>query len=439
MEGIPTLDELVRWRDESEAWLYANVFVWSNLVQVGVIALAFVLALVLDGPLQRRLDRLSRTRLGGLRLRGALSTAARLALPLVWLILQWLAVLAAQSANWPHRMMTTAVSLLTAWIVIRLASQVVRDPGWSRFLAISAWTLAALNVVGLLDPTIRFLDGLSIRLGELRVSAYSVLKGVAVLTLLLWLASVLSRVLESRIVALPNLTPSAQVLFTKLLKIVLVTLAVVGGLASVGIDLTAFAVFSGAVGVGVGFGLQKVVSNLVSGVILLLDKSVKPGDVIAVAGYFGKISSLGARYVSVITRDGVEYLIPNEELITQRVENWSYSNNLLRLRVPVGVAYGTDVRLAMRLCLEAAAATRRILAEPKAACLLRGFGESSVELEIRFWINDPMSGRANVTSDLLLGVWDRFREHGIEIPFPQRDVHIRSTPTLVERPGQAPG
>ncbi len=197
-------------------------------------------------------------------------------------------------------------------------------------------------------------------------------------------------------------------------------------MSTVGIDLTAFAVFSGAVGVGIGFGLQKVVSNLISGVILLMDKSVKPGDVITVGETYGWINTLGARYASVVTRDGTEYLIPNEDIITQQVVNWSYSNNAVRLKIPIGISYKADVRKAIALCLEAAAEVERVVDQPKSVCLLKGFGDSSVDLELRIWISDPQNGVSNVKSQVLLLVWDKFHAHDIEIPFPQRDLHIRS-------------
>jgi small-conductance mechanosensitive channel len=290
----------------------------------------------------------------------------------------------------------------------------------------TAWTIAALNILQLLQPTIALLDQLAITLGGLRISALTVVKGMLAMAVLLGLATFASRLFERRIKSAPSLTPSVQVLFSKLLKIVLVTIAVVVALSSVGIDLTAFALFSGAIGVGIGFGLQKVVANLISGVILLLDRSVKPGDVIAVGNTYGWIDSLGARYVSVVTRDGIEHLIPNEELIANRVENWSYSNNLVRLKAPVGIAYDADVHQAMRLCLDAAKATARVLAAPAPVCLLVGFGDSSVDLELRFWIRDPTNGTSNVKSEVLLNVWERFHAHGIEIPFPQRDVHIKT-------------
>ena len=215
-------------------------------------------------------------------------------------------------------------------------------------------------------------------------------------------------------------------LFAKLLKIALIIVAGLVAIESVGIDLTAFAVFGGALGVGIGFGLQKIVSNFVSGIILLLDKSIKPGDTIGVSGTFGWIKSLGARYVSVITRDGIEHLIPNEELITTRVENWSYTNDLVRQKIPLGISYGSDVRRAIALCIESAAENDRVVSNPNPNCLLMGFGDSSFDLEIRYWVRDPQNGLSNLKSEILLTVWDRFNANDIQIPFPQRDLHVKS-------------
>ena len=195
----------------------------------------------------------------------------------------------------------------------------------------------------------------------------------------------------------------------------------------------------GAIGVGLGFGLQRIFANLVSGFILLLDKSIKPGDVIAIAGDYGRVDSLGARYVSVLTRDGIEHLIPNEELITTRVENWSYSQDLLRLRKTVGIHYKSDVSKAIELCLQAAREVPRILAEPEPVCYIQDFADSSVNLEVRFWINDPVNGRANVIGPWLHNVWEKFHEHGIEIPYPQRDLHLRSSDLQPEDVTSVPG
>jgi small-conductance mechanosensitive channel len=196
--------------------------------------------------------------------------------------------------------------------------------------------------------------------------------------------------------------------------------------------LTALAVFTGAVGVGIGLGLQKVVSNLISGVILLLDRSIKPGDVIEINGTYGWITSLNARYVSLATRDGKELLIPNEDLITERVTNWSYSNNLIRQSLHIGVSYDSDVPGAMCLAVEAAGTVSRILELPRPTCLLKEFGDSAVNLELRFWIQDPANGTANVRSEVMLRIWDLFREHGIEFPFPQRDLTLRNPEAVAE-------
>jgi small-conductance mechanosensitive channel len=236
---------------------------------------------------------------------------------------------------------------------------------------------------------------------------------------------VCSRLLDHRIRKARSLTPSIQVLMGKLMKSTLVVVAFVIALKSIGIDLTAFAVFTGAIGVGIGFGLQKLVSNLISGIILLLDKSIKPGDVIEVGESFGWVSSLGARYASVTTRDGKEWLIPNEDLITQRVVNWSFSHDRLRLPITLGISYHSDVRKAMALAVEGAKAAGRVLKDPEPVCRLMGFGDSSVDLELRIWINDPSAGVINVRSEVLLEVWDRFHANNISIPFPQRDLHIK--------------
>jgi len=408
-----------------QVWFFAEVFILSTLGQALTIAAAFFIARLAARPFQNWLEGQALTR----KLEGGLKqisqTAAALSLPIVWLVLQWLSVLVASGSAWPHHLIQITVSLLTAWVIIRLASQLVRDPGWSKLIAMTAWTIAAINIVGLLDETVALLDSMALTLGDLRVSALTIVKGVLALAILLWVASVLSRVMERRISTLPNLTPSVQVLFTKLLKIALITIAVVAAMGTIGIDLTAFAVFSGAIGVGIGFGLQKVVSNLISGVILLLDKSVKPGDVISVGETYGWISTLGARYASVVTRDGMEYLIPNEDIITQQVVNWSYSNNAVRLKIPIGISYKSDVHKAVDLCIEAAAEVPRVITDPKAVCLLKGFGDSSVDLELRIWISDPQNGVSNVKSAVLLLVWDKFHDNGIEIPFPQRDLHLK--------------
>jgi small-conductance mechanosensitive channel len=242
---------------------------------------------------------------------------------LVLLLILWSGRLAFHEAGRHARLLHLAENLALAWVIIRFTSALVRNTKVASGIAMAAWLFAALNIVGLIEPTLHLLDSMSVSIGHFRLSVLLVLKGAVFMTVLLWAANMSSRLIEQRLLKFHTMAPAMQVLTAKLAKVVLLTLAVVIALNAVGIDLTAFAVFSGAIGVGVGFGLQKVVSNLISGVILLLDRSIKPGDVIEIAGTYGWITRLNARFVSVSTRDGIEHLIPNEDLITQRVTNWS--------------------------------------------------------------------------------------------------------------------
>lgn len=411
-------------------WMWAHVLVWPTAVQAAIIIIAFLVARLLAPKLARFITRAADHSKFPNWLAPKVRSCTPLSFVFVWLALQWFSVFAAIEAGWPSRLIESVVSLLTAWVVIRFASSFVRDPGWSRTLAVFAWSVAALNLVGLLEPTVHTLESMALSLGDIRLSVLGLIKAGIVLMLLLWIAGVVSRIIEHRLEASATLSPSARVLVSKLIRVLLIVIAIIAALESIGIDLTALTVFGGAIGLGIGFGLQKVISNLMSGVILLMDKSVKPGDVIAVDGTFGWINRLSARYVSVITRDGTEHLIPNEDLISQRVENWSYSDSLIRLKLPIGVSYESDVPLAMSLAVDAAKDVDRVLKNPAPVCRLLNFGDDAVELELRVWINDPQKGVANVQSEILLNVWNIYHEHKVEFPFSQRDLHIKSSVPL---------
>lgn len=411
-------------------WVLAHVLVWPTAVQAAIVIAAFLVARLLAPKLVTLLTRTADHPKFPTWLAPKVRSCTPLSFAFVWLALQWFSVFAAIEAEWPSRLIESVVSLLTAWVVIRFASSFVRDAGWARTLAVFAWSVAALNLVGLLGPTIHTLESMALSLGDIRLSVLGLIKAAIVLMLLLWVAGVVSRLIEHRLEASQTLSPSARVLVSKLIRVLLIIIAIIAALESIGIDLTALTVFGGAIGLGIGFGLQKVISNLMSGVILLMDKSVKPGDVIAVDGTFGWINRLSARYVSVITRDGIEHLIPNEDLISQRVENWSYSDSLIRLKLPIGVAYESDVPLAMSLAVDAAKNVERALSSPVPVCRLMNFGDDAVELELRVWINDPQKGVANVRSEILLNVWNLYHENGVEFPFSQRDLHIKSSVPL---------
>lgn len=319
-------------------------------------------------------------------------------------------------------------SVAGAWATYRMISGFINSRAWLRLIAVLAFGLAALHSFGLLETTVDLLSLLAFNVGDRRISVLDIMNGGVILLILLWVSSLLGTSGEKKIKKLPHLPPSLQVLLAKILRVILVFVSFAIALSTIGLDLSSFAILGGAIGVGIGFGLQKVVSNLVSGLILLLDRSIKPGDVIEIEGTYGWINSLRARYASVITRDGKEHLIPNEDLITNRVINWSFSDRNVRVRVPIGISYDADPREGIKLCLMAAKSSSRVLQEPEPKCLMIGFGDNSVDLELRFWIDDPSNGVGNVRSEVMLAIWDQFKNAGIEIPYPQRDIHISNLP-----------
>lgn len=410
-------------------WAAEDFWTVANLMDLLVVAAALTAAALIARRLKRRLAPwIDRGRFSNPAVR--FLRVFNQCLPAVTAIaLLGIGAAGAEQISASGYLISTAASLLTAWVAIQLIGALLQDSTWTRLIGLAAWTIAALHILGLLGPLLELLDSLAVQFSGVRISILLLIKSVIVLAVLLHLALSVSKMLEARICQLETLTPSMQVLLTKSVKIVLLLTAAMAGVSSLGINLSTFAFFGGAVGVGLGFGLQKVVSNLISGVILLLDKSIKPGDVIELSGTYGRIQSLGARYASVVTRDGFEYLIPNEDLITQQVVNWSYSSNLIRLKIDVGVAYDTDVHQAMDLVRQAARSLPRVLETPAPVCQLKNFGDNSIDLELRIWISDPQNGVANVCSAARVAIWDTFKTNGIEIPFPQRDVHIKSVPS----------
>jgi len=328
----------------------------------------------------------------------------------------------------------------TVWLCIAYGSRRIGDRFWGSSLSMAAYIIAGALLVPELGRMVMDLEGFRIQIGALSISAFNILKGVGVLLLALWLGFAVSKFIDARIRRTSGISPSLKVLISKVLRIAILVVALLAGIDSMGIDITVLTLLGGGLGLGLGFGLQKVVANLVSGFILLLDRSIKPGDVIEIDNTYGWINNLNARYVSIVTRDGKEHLIPNEDLITQRVVNWSHSDNNVRVRLGFGVSYNADVHKVREMAEEIARKSPRVLETPPPRCLMVGFGESSVDFELRFWICDPDHGIGNMRSQIYFDLWDAFKEHAIEIPFPQRDLHLRSADTLrveLRRPPQA--
>lgn len=405
---------------------------WS-LYQIGIAFVLFAIAhLIRHWFAPRMRDWLSRkTDWPRWRLRFLLVVLNRLR-GIFFTILIWATVFAMREFTWPARsyILGIVANLALAWMIVVFATRLIRNPLMRTIVRYGAWTWVTLRILGVWEEFVGVLDGIAFESGDMRISLWLLLRALVLIGLFFVAARFVSKTTSDRIKRNEDISPSMQVLAVKLLQLLLYGAAFVIGLRMVGFDLTGLAFLSGAIGIGLGFGLQKVVSNLVSGVIILIDKSIKPGDVITVGETFGWINSLGARYVSITTRDGREYLIPNEDLITTQVVNWSHSNDFVRLDIYFGTAYGDNPHEVRKLAIEAASSVERVLSFRPPVCHIVGFGDSSVDYILRFWITDPTGGLTNIRGNVYLALWDAFAENGISIPFPQREVRMLEGSTL---------
>ncbi len=344
------------------------------------------------------------------------------------------------ASTWPSRsyLLAIAAKLAIAWLVINLITSVIRNAFIVRVVSVSAWLVAALSIIGQLQSTIELLDSVAIVLGGLRLSPLLVIELGALLILALWLTNIASNFFENRITRSTDLTPSIQVLLVKMVRMGLMTLAVIIALSAVGINLSALAVFSGAVGVGIGIGLQKIVANFISGIILLADKSVKPGDLVTIGDSSGRISAMKTRYISVAAGDGREFLIPNEDLVTQKVVNWTYTDKNTLVKVIFGTSYDADPRLVCKLAIDTAVLAPRALKSKPPNCILTEFAEAGMKFSLTFWIADP-DGMDNVKSDVMLTLWEAFKREGVRVPYPVRELVVRSGALPVEAVVEASG
>ena len=410
------------------SWVQAEVLTLDSLVQGLTLLVLAILARAIAKPLRPRLE----ARLEGLRvyspLRRALSVIDDQLFGIVFVLLLWLTIgiVIQLQAGIASDLLRIFASLISAWILIKISSSLIANPFIANLFAALAWTIAALNIVGLLGPTIDALDSVTLALGQTRITLLTIINGAILLGILMWSALAVSRFIESQLAQVAAITPRARVLIGKTIRFVMIVVAVTVALSSVGINFAALAVFTGAVGVGIGIGLQKQVSNLISGVILLLDKSIKPGDIIEVGPTFGWVNTMSARYVGVTTRDNKELLIPNDDFVTNQVINWSHSDNDVRMEVSFGVTYDCDPHEVRKLAVEAAAKPERIVDNRPPVCHLVEFGDSSLNFVLRFWIRDPAKGVTNVKGEVLLALWDGLKTAGIEIPYPQRVIQIQN-------------
>jgi small-conductance mechanosensitive channel len=343
------------------------------------------------------------------------------------------------AAHFDVTLMDAAIRLIGAYVAVRvgvfLFAASLGNKSWMQHwenrVTLLIWLAIAAEYLGWLDPIIATLDSVGVAAGKSRITVWSILKLLFTLTLFVLVAAWISRWIERRLKKLGNLAPSTRIGIAKFANAFLIALSILMGLNAAGVDLTALTVLTGAIGLGLGFGLQSIAANFVSGFVLLMDRSIKPGDVISLSGQagtstenFGWVQELRGRYVVVRDRDGVEMLVPNQQLISNAVINWSYTDPRIRLKLPVRVSYADDPELALQILLAACEGQRRVLRDPLPVSRLMHFGDSGIELELRFWISDPQDGVNNVRSDVNRAIWRLFKEHGITIPVAQHEIRM---------------
>jgi small-conductance mechanosensitive channel len=366
------------------------------------------------------------------------ATPAILALVLVLLARSGL-----QAAHFDITVLDAAARLIGTYVVVRVAVLLFAASlgnkswmqHWENRVTLFIWLAIAAEYLGWLDPIISTLDSIGVAAGKSRITLWSILKLLFTLTLFVLVAAWISRWVERRLKKLSTLAPSTRIGIAKFANAFLIALSILMGLNAAGVDLTALTVLTGAIGLGLGFGLQSIAANFVSGFVLLMDRSIKPGDVISLSGQsgtstenFGWVQELRGRYVVVRDRDGVEMLVPNQQLISNAVINWSYTDPRIRLKLPIRVSYRDDPEVALEILLTACKGQARVLPDPAPVSRLMHFSDSGIELELRFWISDPQEGVNNVRSEVNRAIWRLFKEHKITIPVAQHDVRVHSAP-----------
>lgn len=409
------------WRDVQQPAIF-----W----QVGVLAVCLFIAWLITRQVKAVLRR-RRAADPSLATDGSEEGLRRVIFPLTALVLVVLA--RAVLANWHHiNLLKLAVPLLLAMAVIRLTVHALKrsfpQAGWlasfERAFAFGAWGVVALHLSGVLPTVIDGLEQVAFSIGKAKVNLWMLLQGALTVFVTVLVALWVAGVIESRLMRTEGLDGNLKLVFTRLSRGLLVVLAVAIGLPLVGIDLTALSVFGGALGVGLGFGMQKIAANYVSGFILLLDRSIRMGNLISVGNERGIVSQITTRYTVLKGMTGIESIVPNETLVGSIVQNETFTDPKVRVSVPIQVSYATDLEKAMAIMVEAAQAQPRVMSDPAPGAFLEAFADSGINLQLGFWIRDPAEGTLGIRSAINMQIWRRFKEEGIEIPFPQREVRV---------------
>lgn len=409
-----------------------GIITLNSLWQVIAIVAATVFGFILARFPSKRLKLAAAARANPDLLFRMYQSLARVAWPVLIVILLWCATITFSAYGMQNDGLRIAASLLNAWIVVRVITSNMRDGIWQKLLAFATWVIAALYILRLLDPVTQSLDGIAFEVGGARFSVLRIITSVLIAWFALWAGGVAGNAAQTQLRATKSLTPSMAGLLGQVVKIGLMIVAGIIALHTVGFNLTALTVFSGAIGIGVGFGLQAIFSNFASGIIILLEQTITVGDFIELqSGVTGEVREINIRSTLVTTNDNVDILVPNEEFIKAQVINWTLKESSRRLHIPFGVAYGTKKETVRKAGLEAAKSVRWTYddgAQRAPQVWLVGFGDSSIDYELVVWLTEEAVKRpGRVTAEYNWEIHTALEKYELEIPFPQRDLHVKST------------
>ncbi len=401
---------------------FSLLFLPESYIQLTIVSISLLLSIVLGRLLIKNLKKVP---IKSERLKKWVDS-----LPLCTFVLNLflaisLAVFKGAFSGDPSLIRSALIVALT-FAVIKSTKPLFKNQFFSTIFAIGLWIVTLLSLTGLFESTLTELDRLGFQVGKFRISFLILIKSFLVLTLCSKTALFFSRGMDLYLQKINHIQPSSRILFSKLTRILLLAFSFLIGFSLVGIDLSIFTFFVGALGIAIGLGIQNICSNLFSGIILLMDKSIKPGDVISLEGdnVYGVVHKLNARFVSIRTREGREHLIPNEFFISNKTINWSHSDPLIRISIDFKVSYDADLELVEKILLEIASKTKRVLKEPPPTVYFTSIKENAVELQLRVWLNDPQNGKSGIISAIIFNAWKRFKEENIEIPYTPSELHI---------------
>lgn len=400
---------------------YPDIY-WQGLAIIISIILAVIVAKSWNNKVQN--DGKEDTRLELL--------LTRLAFPLAAVAFCGIAMIILKNFNFHYSFLDLAIPLFGSMALVRTTIFILRQTfhknqllqSWEKFIATAIWCWMALYITDIAPYLAMALDKFGVTIGEKHVSLWVLLNGIVLIFFTIVIALWISSIIERKLMNIETLDSSLKIIGIRLIKAAFTLVAIMISLSAVGIDMTALSVFTGALGVGLGFGLQKIASNYVSGFIILLERSIKLGNIIDVAGSAGQVSQITTRFTVLKTPTGVEHIIPNEMLIGNVVKSQTLNAKTVRDSTSIGVAYGTDLDLAMKLMVQAAEKQPRVLKDPAPGVLLTSFGDSAINLSVGFWINDPENGTSGLISDINKEIWKLFCENNISVPFPQCEVKI---------------